>query len=288
MNDSDNSDLIFLQAVKAIDSGNIDELQDLITQNPHLVKHRLHNNEEDYFKDPYLLWYVANNPIRSDKMPPNIVEITSLLVNSIKSVAPGTYQAQIDYTLGLVATGVIPRESGMQIAMMDVLIDAGASPGNGVSALANGNIEAARHLINSGGQLTLAAALCLDFKNDIESLAKQANADEKLTALTAAAYRGRADLVKYLLNIGTDVNGYPSNNSGFHSHATPLHQAVSSGSIDVVKLLVEAGASLNAKDKEYQGTPLEWADYMQRENDDVTAKKNFSLIESYLKNEMDE
>jgi ankyrin repeat protein len=104
-----------------------------------------------------------------------------------------------------------------------------------------------------------------------------------LTALTVAAFYGKADMITLLLSMGIDPNGYPNSSSGFHTHATPLHQAVSSGSLDAVKLLAEAGASLNARDKMYDGTPLDWAKYMHRdENFDAVVRGNFKRIAAYL------
>ncbi|MDB5088472.1 MAG: ankyrin repeat protein [Mucilaginibacter sp.] len=283
MKNSDITDLQFLQAVEAIDSGRINELENIISKHPRLVKERLRTTEDGYFKDPYLLWFVADNPIRNDKLPPNIVEVTSLLIQAVKRGAPDTYLDQINYTLGLVATGRIPRECGVQIAMMDLLIDAGATPGDGMGAFAHGNIEAAQHLINRGAKLTLPAAVCLERIDNIHRLGAEAGAGEKLTALTAAAFYGKADMIKLLLKMGANPNGYPENNSGFHSHATPLHQAVSSGSLAAVKLLVEAGAKLDVPDKIYDGSPLEWAKHMQADDyHDQAARMNFAEIEAYL------
>ena len=284
MKNTDIGDALFLQAVEAINNGDTAELGDLIAMHPYLVKERLCTTEEGYFKDPYLLWFVADNPIRIDKMPANILEITSMLVQAVKREAPDTYSDQITYTLGLAATGRIPRDCGVQIAMMDLLIDAGAPPGGAMGALANGNVEAARHLVKRGGKLTLAAAVCLELADDVNCLGTTASPDEKLTALTAAAFYGKTAMIGLLLAIGTDPNGYPENDSGFHSHATPLHQAVSSGSMDAVKLLVEAGARLDMPDKIYNGTPLGWAAYMQTDNDyDEDRKRKFALIEAYLR-----
>ena len=278
------ADPLFLQAVQAIDSGNIPELEDLITNHQSLITDRLPTNSEGYFKDPYLLWFVADNPIRTEKLPANIVHVTDLLVRAVKREAPGTSQQQIDYTLGLVATGRIPRECGVQIAMMDLLIDAGATPAGVMGALANGNLDAARHLIDQGAELTIGAAVCLDMEDEIDQLAAASTRAEQLTALTAAAFYGKTAMVKRLLAIGIDPNGYQETDSGFHSHGTPLHQAVSSGSLDTVKLLVEAGAKLDAPDKIYDGTPLGWADYLQRADDsDEATKTNFARIEAYLR-----
>jgi peptide-methionine (S)-S-oxide reductase len=46
-----------------------------------------------------------------------------------------------------------------------------------------------------------------------------------------------------------------------YSHATALHHAVCSGSLDAVRVLVEAGAALDARDTIHAGTPLGWAEY---------------------------
>jgi hypothetical protein len=273
----------FHQAVAAIDSGRTIELFDLISKHPGLIRYRLPNNEEGYFKDPYLLWFVADNPIRTGKLSTNILEITHQLVQVVKREALDTYQHQIDYTVGLVASGRTARECGVQIEMIDLLIDAGASPDSAMVALTNGNVDAAQHLVNRGGKLTLAIAVCLDRMDDISHLVSMANANEKLTALAAAAFYGKENMVKHLLEMNIDPNGFPETGSGFHSHATPLHQAVSSGSLDCVKLLVEAGARLNATDKVYNGTPQAWAAYMQADGTrDAAMKRSFSLIETFL------
>jgi peptide-methionine (S)-S-oxide reductase len=168
--------------------------------------------------------------------------------------------------------------------MIDLLIDAGAKPGGGLGALAHGNIAAAERLLERGGELTLTAAVCLERMNDVERLVLSASPDERLVALTAAGFYGKPGMISFLLRMGAEPNGYPENNRGFHSHATPLHQAVSLGSLDSVKLLVEAGARLDAPDKIYDGTPLDWAEYMQREEGyDETARRNFARIEEYLR-----
>lgn len=276
------TDPVFRKAVEAIDNGNVSVLESLIIEHPRLVKERLRTEEEGYFKDPYLLWFVADNPIRIEKLPGNIVEITRLLTDAVKKNATDTVQ-QLDYALGLVATGRIPKECGVQIQLMDLLIDAGAKPGGGLGAIANGNLEAAAHLIKRGGKLTLAAAVGLGWMDDVHRLASAAGKDERLSALTAAAFCGNPETISLLLNMGVDPNGYPKSGSGFHHHATPLHQAVSSGSLESVKLLVEAGASLTAKDKIYDGTPLDWANYMQRdEGIDEASRKRYMQIAAYL------
>ena len=273
---------LFLEAITAVDTGNTQLLKDLITSHPRLVSERLDYPSGDYFDSPYLLWFVADNPIRNQKLPVNIIDVTTLLIAEIKKYAPDTIQKQLDYALGLVTTGRIPRECGVQTQLMDVLIDAGATPGSGAGALAHGNTEAAGHLIKRGGKLTLATAVGLDWTDDVIRLAASAGDDEKLAALAMSAFYGKTNMVAYLLSTGVDPNDYPKNETGFHTHATPLHQAVYSRSLDTVKLLIEAGARLDLTDKAYAGTPLDWAVYMQAEESDKGHQKEYALIEAYL------
>ena len=283
MKNEDIEDPLFRMAVESIDSGNIQKMKELLSEHPYLVKDRLHYPVQGYFANPYLIWFIADNPIRHAKLPGNIVEITKTIIESIKKNAPETFQIQLDYTLGLVDTGRIPKESGFQIELIDLLIDSGAHPGNGKGAVAHGNLEAANHLLKRGAKLTLTVAVSLNLKNEAESLFATAGADEKITALTAAAFFGNTEMVSWLLNKGVNPNGYPPANSGFHSHATPLHQAVYSGSLETVKKLVEAGADLGARDKVYSGTPLGWAEYMIAEEASEDQKPRFLGIIEYLK-----
>jgi ankyrin repeat protein len=112
-----------------------------------------------------------------------------------------------------------------------------------------------------GAGLTLAAAVCLARSDDIARLAKNASAEEKQRALAAAAYNGRLDAIDAALALGADPN---APNVGLNPNATALHNAVCSGSLAAVLHLVEAGASVNAKDGPYQATPHQWAEYFVR------------------------
>ena len=268
MNNSE-VDSLFREAVSCIDAGQLDELQRLLETNPQLVRARLESPGnwlrdlvdgalEGYFKQPYLLWFVAENPIRHEKLPANIGEITRAIIASAQRGKVSNLQEQLDYTLGLVVTGRVPREAGVQLQLMDVLIDGGATPGTAHGALSARNLEAAAHLIERGGDLTLATAICLDRNDEVARLARDASARDKQIALVAAALNGKAAALTTLLELGVDLDAY---STSIHPHATALHHAVFSGSLDAVKVLVEAGAKLDTKDKIYNGTPLGWAEH---------------------------
>jgi peptide-methionine (S)-S-oxide reductase len=141
-------------------------------------------------------------------------------------------------------------------------------------------------LLGKGADYNLATAVGLGDVENAKRLVPHSTPSERYVALVVAAFFGRADVVALLIDAGLDVNGggTSADFNGFHSHASALHQAVYSGSLDSVKRLVEAGASLTATDKAYQGTPLDWARHMQTEAGiDEGERKNYAVIESYLR-----
>lgn len=277
-------DPLFREAVEAIDQGKLETLQGLLAKHPELVSMRMDSPTEGYFQQPYLLWFVADNPIRHGKLPANIVAICALIINKIKGQNLDTLQVQLDYTLGLVVTGSTPRNSGVQIELMDLLIDEGANLGRGHGALAHGNIAATQHLLERGGELTLTTAICLDRWEDVPKLMQTASTSEAEVALVAAAFFGNVRALIYLLEQGIDPNAYPDPAEGFHSHATALHQAVWSSNLEAVKVLVEAGARLDLKDKVYKGTPLGWAMYSLTTEgfENPGTREKYTAIAEYL------
>ena len=293
-NNFDIADPLFRQALAALDAGEADTLAQLLDSHPGLARQRLDTPAEGYFRHPFLLCFIADNPIRRGRLPGNIVVMAGVIVQAIRRQAADTLREQLEYALGLVATGRIPRECGVQAELIDLLIDAGAAPGDGISALANGNPDAAWQLIRRGGRLTLAAAVGIGFERagvgsaqEVDRMMAGTGKREKQLALVVAAFYGRADILARLIGVGMDPDAYPDVDSGFHSHGTALHQAVSSGSLAAVKVLVEAGADAGKRDRIYDGTPLDWAEYMKREPGvGEEEKKKFGWIADYLRGVM--
>jgi Ankyrin repeats (3 copies) len=250
-------DTIFADAVAAIDAGDIAKLDSLISQHPHLVADRLVTEEPGYFADPYLLWFVAGNPIRNARLPANITDVAMAIVDHIDGAGVSSRQAQLDYAVGLVATGRIPRECGVQLALIDALIARGAPPSGLDSAVAHNEMEAARRLIHHGAPVTLAAAIALDLP-DAHTLASASDTGARANALLIAASLGKTDGVRLLLAAGADPNLRSQN---IHRHATALHQAALTGDAELCTLLLNAGASLTARDDIWNGTPAGWAEH---------------------------
>jgi ankyrin repeat protein len=78
--------------------------------------------------------------------------------------------------------------------------------------------------------------------------------DDAGRLLIRAAEAGRVDTLRLLVELGAHVNGKPGDES-------PLHCAARAGQLDAVKLLVELGADVHARDRNFDGTPLSFANY---------------------------
>src|SRR5579862_3749157 len=103
----------FREAVAAIDAGDVGELERLIAEHPRLLSDRDEGGGGpglDYFQRPYLIWFVAENPIRSGKLPGNIVAVTRALLEAARRERVSNLSEQAGYALGLVCSGRVPRE----------------------------------------------------------------------------------------------------------------------------------------------------------------------------------
>jgi peptide-methionine (S)-S-oxide reductase len=283
-------DQLFQEAVALIGAGDALALDRLLTDNPELARERLTAPGpwlrdkigaalDGFFKDPYLLWFVSEDVPVHGHLPKNIAEVTRVILRSAQG-APGV-QEQLDSALRLVCWSGVAHRHGVQVELIDTLIDAGASPDGGpVNALVNGHVAAAEHLVARGAELTLASAVCLGRWDDARRLSATVNESEKQFALVLAALNGKADAVKWMLETGADVNR-PS--AELYAHGAPLHHAVCSGSLATVRALVEAGADAGTRDTAWNGTPLGWAEYYLSEMKDVDSQRRYGEIADYLR-----
>lgn len=171
--------------------------------------------------------------------------------------------------MSMLVSSCHPAKAGVQVALVETLLDFGASvEASGSSkwasplmtALAFGYLDAAEALVRRGAQIhNTAAAAGLGRLPDTRQLLAAADPESRHRALALAAQHGHAEIVRLLLDAGEDPNRY--NPNGNHSHSTPLHQAALAGHEAVVRLLVERGAALDIKDTIHNGTPLGWAIY---------------------------
>ena len=284
----------FREAVSAIDTGDVARLEKCLAANPALVRDRLSSPGawlrdkvggavDGFFARPYLLWFVAEDPVRNGRLPGNIAAVARAIVDAARRDGAPNLQEQLDYALTLVSWSWIARQCGVQLDLIDVLVDAGAATdGNPNNALVNGNSAAAEHLVARGASLTLATALCLGRWGDVDRLVETANVGEKQFGFVLSALNGKADALRRMVLAGVDVNA-PS--ADLYSHGAPLHHAVSSGNLEAVQVLVEAGADLTRKDGAWGGTPLGWAEHYLTEGEGDRAGRQYAEIAAYLRAE---
>jgi ankyrin repeat protein len=279
----------FARAVRAIITGDVDALRAELAATPDLPHARsgsLHRAT--------LLHYVAANGIEDalQRQVADADEIARVLIAAGAEVDArcDAYEGRCPTTLALVVSSDHPARAGVSARLVRVLCDAGAAvDGLGgdrlplSTALLFGRVECVDALIACGaradnpvfaaasgelawirrwldGDPSLATRRCQTFPLDDDPgiLAEQ--------ALVFASMCGRLDIVRLLLDHGTNIDATPP---GSHWTATALHTAAGQGHRAVVELLVERGADQSIKDVRYQSTPLGWATHMGR--DDVVA-----------------
>jgi hypothetical protein len=251
-------DPVFRRAVDLIDTGDVEALRNHLAQHPDLLTQRV-AFEPGYFQNPSLLEFVAENPIRHGRLPPNIVDVARAVLDAgARANGPS-----VNSTLALVASGRVPRECGVQVPLIDLLCVYGADANAAMrSALGHGEWDAVEALIRRGADVDMAASAAMGRVDEVRRALPAADGEVRHFALAWAAQYGHTDVVRLLLDAGEDPSRY--NPSGAHAHSTPLHQAALAGHLPVVRLLVDRGARRDIRDTIHDGTPLQWAEYVGR------------------------
>jgi peptide-methionine (S)-S-oxide reductase len=149
MTTPERQDALFREAVSAIDIGDVTMLERLLSEHPQLLHERLEapgawlrdrvgDTLEGFFQRPYLLWFVAEDPVRNGKLPGNIAQVARTIIRAAQREGVDSLQVQLDYALRLVAWSWIARKSELQIELIDALIDAGAAPADTITQDASG------------------------------------------------------------------------------------------------------------------------------------------------------
>jgi ankyrin repeat protein len=257
----------FELAVDAIVDGDVATLSKLLRENPELVWTRSTREHRST-----LLHYISANGVEDfrQKTPKNIVEIARLLLDAGADVNAGSeaYGGR-SATLGLTSTSCHPLEAGVQIPLMELLMERGAiidGPDGGnavIDSLHNGRGEAAELFAKHGARLDLEGAAGLgrldvmrSFFNDDGSLRPPATPKQMKDGFAWACEFGRTAVVDFLLQRGIEVDAKLP-----HNGQTGLHWAAFGGHATTVKLLLKRGAPVEAKDESFGGTPLGWALY---------------------------
>jgi ankyrin repeat protein len=271
----------FELAVDAIVTGDAATLSSLLLETPELVRARSTRDHRST-----LLHYVSANGVEDfrQRTPKNIVDIARLLLEAGADVnAESDAYGGRSTTLGLTATSCHPEEAGVQMPLMELLIDWGAiidGPDGGsavVGCLHNGRGEAAEFFAKRGARLDLEGAagvgrldVVRSFFDDDGSLKPPATPQQVKDGFAWACEFGRTPVVEFLLEKGMKPDARLP-----HDGQTGLHWAAYGGHADTVRLLLDRGAPADARDESYDGTPLGWAVYAWGNLPDSSARRHY-------------
>ena len=252
---ADSADSKFEQAADAIVSGDVDAVRRLLEESPELIRQRSSREHRST-----LLHYVSANGVEDfrQRTPPNIVEIARMLLDAGADVnAESDAYAGHSMALGLTATSSHPEVAGVQIELMELLLDRGAMieriPGEAVRAcLANGRPLAARFLADRGAYLNVENAAGAGDLDRVKELLPAATKEEVGKGFVWACEYGYNGVVAFLLDYGVD----PAFGAG--AGMTGLHLAAHEGHLDTVELLLAHKVPLEVKNS-YGGTVLDQA-----------------------------
>lgn len=256
-------DLLFRNALQAFDAGDLPALDDLLCKHPILISYRCRRGEwyeAGYFQGAMLLHHVAGNPIRCP-IPANVLDLARLLLKH--GADPNAATEGRNTTIGLLLTSLQASEAGVALPLIDLLRDAGANetldgPEVLSAPLLNAAPATAAALVKRGAQIDLRHAAGL---GDLETLNALLSTNRDLDlheeALAFAAIRGQTEAARLLAHhcARGDVLLTP----GGCTPRTALHEAANRGHLEIVRLLLEHGASTTVVEPHFGGTAWGWA-----------------------------
>lgn len=290
----------FETALGHLMSGDLRALERALVADPELVRSRAAGSTGPYcgyFHQATLLHHTAGNP-RILPLPATVVEGARMLLDAGAEVDAVTAQGPAQpndigwTTLGLAASSAQARAAGVQMSLMELLLERGADPdardgGVMMGALYYGEGEAAQALAARGATLDLVAAAGVGDEERLASflalspgelatrrrlvhyarvpwpaelLPEEHAAHLRALALVYAALHGQEASIRLLLDAGVD----PDHRPPFEHGGTPLHWAVMGDRPGTVRILLDAGADPEARDREFDSTPAGWAEHLGR------------------------
>jgi ankyrin repeat protein len=181
-----------------------------------------------------LLHYLAANGVEGyrQRSPKNAAEVATVLLEAgaDPDALASLYGGQCT-TMALLVSSTPPAKAGVQVPLVETLIDHGASitpKGEGAwvspveTALVFGKHDAAEALVRRGAPVdTLAAAAGLGDLDKVRRMWPIASDVDRHRALALAAQLGQVDAVRVLLDAGGDLQGISADSATFTAAAAP-------------------------------------------------------------------
>lgn len=272
-------DAKFHPAMRAIKSGDLNDLRDLLNQDPSLATARSSRSH------PTLLQCLALEAVNV----PNKVEMAQLLIDegadingSLGAAAciDNVEIAELLLDRGAAVNGTSswsPLEEALywnNQKVIDLLLKRGASVDNLRKASALGRKDLIESFFNSDGSLKSEAGkidwpfgelqksnLNSRIKDELQAKVEQwsdAPQDIINNAFVYACMHNQIDAARLLLKNGAQINAIPP---GFDYSGTGLHYASLNGHRPMVEFLIQQGAQVDIKDTKVSSTPAGWADH---------------------------
>ena len=259
LNDARSAVARFEAATDAIVSGDAARLRTLLRDHPELAHARSTREHGST-----LLHYVSANGVEDfrQRTPANIVEMTRLLLEAGADVnAESAAYGGGSTALGLTATSIHPEEAGVQIALLEALLAAGAS-GRDLTVrgcLANGQGGAAQLFAGRGLPLDLEEAagvgnlIAVQRYVDPDGTLRHGATPAQLEAgfMYACGY-GHMEVATFLLGAGVNPNAHNAEGQ------TALHWTAYGPHVAIARLLLARGARRDVRDRRGT-TPADWA-----------------------------
>lgn len=274
LNEAGSQISMFETAADAIVAGDVVTLRALLRAHPGLARARSTRAHRST-----LLHYVSANGVEDyrQKTPTNILELTQALIDAGADVnAQSEAYGGGSTVLGLTATSIHPETAGVQTALFEVLLGAGASMTSDLTirgCLANGQGDAARFFADRGLPMDLEEAAGvgrLDVVRryvDAEGALQNGATREQLeSGFRYACGYGHIEVATFLLDGGIDPN--VANDEG----QTALHWTAYGPHLEIARLLLARGARRGSRDRD-AATPVEWARRMLSWRTDTGARQ---------------
>lgn len=272
-------DAKFYPAIRAIKSGDFENLRAILNQDPSLATARSSRSH------PTLLQCLALEAINV----PNKVEMAQLLIDAGADINGALGAAacidNVEITALLLDCGAAingmsswsPLEEALywnNRRVIDLLLERGAPVHNLRTAAALGRMDLLKGLFNSDASLKPEAGkidwpfgdleksnLNHGIKDELKTKVSQWSNDRQNiidNALVYACMHNQIDAAKFLLEQGAQIDAIPP---GFDYSGTGLHYAALNGHRSMVDFLIERGADVNIRDTKVSSTPAGWADH---------------------------